>query len=327
MSERFFAGKKILVTGGMGFIGSNLCRRLVEEGGQVIALDNLYPDFGGNRFNLAGYEDRLRIVIGDLRDEKVVNELVPDCDFIFHLAGQTSHMDSMREPLNDLDINARGTVILLEAGRKSNPACKIVLASTRQVYGTAQYLPVDEKHPCHPPDVNGINKMACEQYHLLYHSVHGIRSSLLRLTNTIGPGMRIKDARQTFLGIWIRLLAEGKPFEVWDGVQLRDFTYVDDAVDAFLIAAQCPEADGEIFNLGGERSITLNDLAKELVEVAGGEFRVQEFPKERKKIDIGDYYADDRKIRRVLSWQPKVPLKEALVRTFAYYKTNLKHYI
>jgi len=249
-------------------------------------------------------------------------------DYLFNLAGQTSHMDSMQHPITDLEINAKAQLYILEACRWSNPGIKIVFASTRQIYGKPEYLPVDEKHLLRPVDVNGINKMAGEWYHILYNNVYGIRACALRLTNTYGPRMRVKDARQTFLGIWIRLLAEGKSFEVWGGEQLRDFTYVEDCVEALLLAGACEEANGQVFNLGGDCSITLKDIAALLVEAnGGGAFVVREFPSDRKRIDIGDYYADDRLARRMLGWRPNVPLREGLARTIEYYRANLKHYL
>jgi UDP-glucose 4-epimerase len=237
-------------------------------------------------------------------------------------------MDSMLDPQTDLDINCRAQLAILEACRLHNPTIRIVFASTRQIYGKPDYLPVDEKHPLRPVDVNGINKMAGESFHLLYSRVHGIAATALRLTNTIGPRMRIKDARQTFVGVWIRCLVEGRPFEVWGGEQLRDFTYVDDAVDAFLLAAARPEAVGQVFNLGGPPRVTLRRLAEFLVELNdGGVFSVREFPGERKKIDIGDYYADDRLIGRKLGWVPRTGLREALQQTIAYYRSELRHYV
>jgi UDP-glucose 4-epimerase len=237
-------------------------------------------------------------------------------------------MDSMQDPHTDLDINCRAQLSILEACRHYNPRIKVVFASTRQIYGKPDYLPVDEKHPLRPVDVNGINKMAGEWYHILYNNVYALRACALRLTNTIGPRMRIKDARQTFLGIWIRLLLEGKPFEVWGGEQMRDFTYVDDAVDAFLLAAASEGANGRVFNLGCERVIGLKDLADLLVEVnGGGRYELRSFPPDRKRIDIGDYYADYSHIRSALQWEPKVPLREGLARTLAFYRDNLAHYL
>src|SRR5690349_7046956 len=227
-----FQGKRILITGGLGFIGSNLARRLVEQGADVLLLDSLVPEYGGNPFNLAGVEDKVRINISDVRDAFSVSYLVQDRDYMFNLAGQTSHVDSMDDPYTDLEINCRAQLSILEACRKYNPAIKVVFASTRQIYGKPESLPVNEDHLLRPVDVNGINKMAGEWYHTLYNNVFGITTCALRLTNSYGPRMRVKDARQTFLGTWIRLLMEGKPFEVWGGQQLRDFTYVDDVVDA-----------------------------------------------------------------------------------------------
>lgn len=326
--EGAFSHSKVLITGGLGFIGSNLARQLVELGAEVLLADSLIPEYGGNLFNIAGLEDAVRINISDVRDEHSMRYLVQGQDFLFNLAGQTSHLDSMQDPYTDLEINCRAQLSILEACRKHNPNIRIVFASTRQIYGKPEYLPVDEKHLLRPVDVNGINKMAGEWYHVLYNNVYGLRACALRLTNTIGPRMRVKDARQTFLGVWIRLLVEGQPFEVWGGEQLRDFTYVDDAVEAFLIAAARDEANGQVLNLGGDCIISLKDLADLLVEINGsGEYAVRPFPPDRKRIDIGDYYADFSQIRSVLGWEPKVSLREGLARTVAFYREHLDHYL
>jgi UDP-glucose 4-epimerase len=323
-----FNRKNILITGGLGFIGSALAQRLVLAGAQVVLVDSLIPEYGGNPFNISGLEEKAKINISDVRDEHSMQYLVQDQDYLFNLAGQTSHMDSMTDPYTDLEINCRAQLSILEACRKCNPRIKIVFASTRQLYGKPDYLPVDESHLLRPVDVNGVNKMAGEWFHILYNNVYDIRSCALRLTNTIGPRMRVKDARQTFLGTWIRLLVENQPFEVWGGDQLRDFTYVEDAVDAFLLAATRDEANGQIFNLGGDQVISLKELAKLLVRVnGGGEFVVRDYPSERKPIDIGDYYADFSRIRSVLGWQPKVALPEALQRSLEFYRLHLNHYL
>lgn len=323
-----FRDKRILITGGVGFIGSNLARRLVDIGARVTLVDSLVPEYGGNLFNISGIEDRVTVNVADVRDPHSIEYLVQGQDYLFNLAGQTSHMDSMQDPYVDLDINCKAQLSILEACRRRNPKIKIVFASTRQIYGKPEYLPVDEKHLLRPVDVNGINKMAGEWYHILYNNVYGIRTCALRLTNTIGPRMRVKDSRQTFLGVWIRLLVEGKPFEVWGGDQLRDFTYVDDAVAAFLLAAASEEANGKAFNLGGDQAIDLKGLAKLLVEVNnGGEYVERSFPADRKLIDIGDYYGDFGRIRSCLGWEPQVPLREGLARTLNFYREHLSSYL
>jgi UDP-glucose 4-epimerase len=323
-----FKDKQVLITGGLGFIGSNLARRLVDLKANVTLIDSLIPEYGGNLFNVSGIEDRLKINVADVRDSHSMNYLVQGRDYLFNLAGQTSHLDSMNDPYSDLEINCRAQLSMLEACRQYNPNIKVVFASTRQIYGKPEYLPVDEKHLLRPVDVNGVNKMAGESYHILYNNVYGIRACALRLTNTIGPRMRVKDARQTFLGVWIRLLVEGKPFEVWDGDQLRDFTYVDDAVEAFLVAALSDSANGQIFNLGGEPAISLTGLADLLVEVNGaGSYVKRTFPPERKRIDIGDYYADFNRIRQCLGWTPTVSLREGLSRTLNFYREHLSSYL
>ncbi len=323
-----FAGKKALITGGLGFIGSNLARRLLELGAEVTVVDSLIPEYGGNLFNLDGVDNRVRINISDVRDEHSMRYLVQGQHYLFNLAGQTSHMDSMQDPYSDLDINSRAQLFILEACRRYNPQVKVVFASTRQIYGRPEYLPVDEKHLLHPVDVNGINKMAGEWYHTLYSNVYGLRACALRLTNTYGPRMRVRDARQTFLGIWIRQVLERRPFEVWDGPQLRDFTFVHDAVDAFLMAAVSEAADGRAFNLGGDCVISLRDLAALLVTINGsGEYVVRDYPADRKRIDIGDYYADYNLIRSVLGWEPRTTLRDGLLATLDFYRANLAHYV
>jgi len=323
-----FKGKRVLITGGLGFIGSNLARTLVSLGAKVTILDSLIPEYGGNRRNLRGLERKVDLNLADVRDRHSLPAFLRGQHYLFNLAGQTSHMDSMTDPETDLEINCRAQLSLLEACRRHNPKIRVVFASTRQIYGRPDYLPVDEKHPLRPVDVNGINKLAGEEYHLLYSEVHGIQSTVLRLTNTIGPRMRVKDARQTFVGIWIRQILEDQPVEVWGGDQLRDFTYVDDAVEAFLLAATHPKAVGGVFNLGGVGRISLRELAMTLVAVAGqGSYTVKAFPADRKKIDIGDYYSDCRLIAKKLGWRPRTTIPQALASTLDYYRKELRYYL
>lgn len=302
--------------------------QLVEMGANVTLVDSLIPEYGGNLWNIEPIKDRVRINISDVRDEHAMKYLVQGQDYLFNLAGQTSHVDSMNNPYPDLEINAKAQLSILEACRKYNTGIKLVFASTRQLYGAPQYLPVDEKHPLAPVDVNGINKMAGEWYHILYNNVYGIRASVLRLTNTYGPRMRVKDARQTFLGIWIRNIIEGKPVLVFgDGKQVRDFNYVDDVVNALILCALSDDANGEIFNLGADDPINLKDTAELLVKINGsGEYRIVPFPADRKAIDIGDYYADYRKLRAKLGWKPAIPLAEGLQRTLDYFRIHSQYY-
>jgi len=323
-----FAGTRVLITGGLGFIGSNLAHRLVDLGAHVTLVDSLIPAYGGNLRNIYGIEDRVRVNIADVRDEYSMNYLVQGQDYLFNLAGQTSHLDSMRDPYTDLEINCRSQLSILEACRKHNDQIKIVYAGTRQIYGKPDYLPVDERHLLHPTDVNGINKMAGEWYHIVYNNVYGIRGCVLRLTNTYGPRMRVKDARQTFLGIWIKKLIDEEPIQVFgDGMQIRDFTYVDDCVEAFLRAAAADGAAGQIFNLGSDETINLRNLAALMVEISGGgSYELVPFPADRKTIDIGDYYGDYRMIQGRLGWRPAVQLRAGLERTLAFYRENRTYY-
>jgi dTDP-glucose 4,6-dehydratase/UDP-glucose 4-epimerase len=301
---------------------------LVNAGAKITIIDSLIPQYGGNFFNIHDIKDQVAVNISDVRDPHAMAHLVKGQDYLFNLAGQTSHMDSMHDPRTDLDINASAQLSILEACRKTNSDIKIVFASTRQLYGKPAYLPVDENHPVRPVDVNGINKLAGEWYHLLYNNIYGIRACALRLTNTYGPGMRVKDARQTFLGIWIRNILEGKPILVFgDGAQLRDFNYVDDVVEAMLLAGRDDKANGEVFNLGSSEVISLKDLASTLVEIhRSGKYELVEFPSERKAIDIGDYYSDYMKIHKTLDWKPRVSLHEGLSLSLNYYHANATHY-
>lgn len=325
--KEHFEGSNVLITGGLGFIGSNLAIRLVELGANVTLVDSLIPEYGGNLFNIEPIKDKVRVNISDVRDQFSMRYLVQGQDYLFNLAGQTSHLDSMHDPFTDMEINCRAQLSILEACRLHNRKIRIVFASTRQVYGRPQYLPVDENHPINPVDVNGINKLAGEKYHLLYHEVYGIPTTVLRLTNTIGPRMRIKDARQTFVGIWIRNLLEGKPVEVWGGEQIRDFTDVRDAVQAFLLSATPPQSIGKVFNVGGPVA-TLREVAQLLTSLgSSGTIVIKQFPEERQQIDIGDYRADHSRIATSLGWKPTTPLAELLQLTLRYYCENPDRYI
>ena len=300
----------------------------MNRGAKVTLVDSLIPQYGGNPFNIEDIRDQVTVNVCDVRDQFAMAYLVRDNDYLFNLAGQTSHIDSMSNPQTDLDINASAQLSILEACRTGNPKIKIVFASTRQLYGKPDYLPVDEKHPVRPVDVNGINKLAGEWYHLLYNNVYGIRACALRLTNTYGPGMRVKDARQTFLGIWIRLLIEGRPIKVFgDGLQLRDFNYVDDCVEAMLRAGASEAANGQVYNLGSTEVVSLKKLAEVMVNLGhGGSFELVPFPSDRKAIDIGDYYSDFSLITQELGWVPKIRLNQGLKQTLAYYLDHHQNY-
>jgi UDP-glucose 4-epimerase len=323
-----FGSSKVLITGGLGFIGSNLACRLVELGAEVLIVDSLIPEYGGNLFNVEKIRDRVHINIADVRDRSSMDYLVHGQDYLFNLAGQVSHLDSMQDPFTDLEINCRSQLSILESCRYNNPEVKVIFASTRQIYGVPDYLPVDERHLVHPTDVNGINKMAGEWYHIVYNNVYGVRATSLRLTNTYGPRMRVCDARQTFLGLWLRIITEGGELVVYgDGRQVRDFNHVDDVVDALLRVAVDDQANGQVYNLGGDEPINLEHLAQLMVDLSGkGSYRLVPWPENRKRIDIGDYYGDYRKIRSKLGWCPRVSLEEGLRQTLRYYEEHHHHY-
>ena len=327
--REFYRGRKVMITGGLGFIGSNLARQLVELGADVLLVDSLIPDYGGNLFNIDGIADRVHVNIADIRQQSTMNYLVRDRDVIFNLAGQVSHIDSMRDPYTDLEINCRSQLTVLEACRNHNPDVKVVFAGTRQVYGRPDSLPVSESHLVRPTDVNGINKAAGEYYHLVYNNVFGVRACSLRLTNVYGPRQLIRHNRQGFIGWFIRLAIEDGAIQIYgDGSQLRDFVYVDDAADAFLRAGADDACNGEVFNVGGEAPHSLRELTDVLVDVAGsGRVQYVDWPPEKKAIDIGSFYADSSKFTRTTGWTPTISLGDGLERTVAFYRQHYRHYV
>jgi UDP-glucose 4-epimerase len=325
----FYRGRSVMITGGLGFIGSNLARALVDLGARVLLVDSLIPDYGGNLFNIDGIADRVRVNVADIRQQSTMNYLVRDQEVIFNLAGQVSHIDSMRDPYTDLEINCRSQLTILEACRYNNPRAKLVFAGTRQVYGRPDSLPVYETHLVRPTDVNGINKAAGEYYHLVYNNVFGVRACSLRLTNVYGPRQLIKHNRQGFVAWFIRLAIEGRTIPIYgDGSQLRDFIYVDDAADAFLRAGAIEACDGEVFNVAGDRPISHRDLAALLIEIAGsGRVEYVEWPPEKKAIDIGSFFADSTKFATTTGWNRTVALHEGLRRAVEFYRAHFDRYV
>jgi UDP-glucose 4-epimerase len=327
--EDFYGRRRVMITGGLGFIGSNIARRLVELGADVLLMDSLIPGSGANFFNIDGIADKVRVNIADVRQESTMNHLVRDREVIFNLAGQVSHIDSMKDPYTDLEINCRSQLSILEACRKFNPRVKVVFAGTRQVYGKPDSLPVTEDHLVRPVDVNGINKAAGENYHLLYNNVFNVRACSLRLTNVYGPRQLIKHNRQGFIGWFIRLAVEGREIQIFgDGSQVRDLVYVDDAADAFLRAGVSDACNGQVFNVGGAGPISHKDLASLLIDVAGaGSVRFVPWPSEKKAIDIGDFYADSSRFRTAVGWEPRVALRGGFAKTLAYYRAHASEYL
>jgi UDP-glucose 4-epimerase len=327
--EEFYHGKRALITGGLGFIGSNLAHRLVGLGARLLIVDSLVPGCGGNFFNLDGIEDQVDVNICDAGDAHSMNFLVRGQDFIFNLAGNVSHLDSMERPFDDLNVNVRAQLSVLEACRRHNPTARIVYAGTRQPYGIPSYLPVDENHLLRPTDVNGVHKMAGEWYHMVYRTAYGLWTTSLRLTNTYGPRQLISHNRQGFIGWFVHQVVTSDEITIFgDGAQRRDPLFVEDAVSAFLIAGACDEAAGQVFNVAGRDVISLRDFAALLVEVAGqGSYETVPWPPERKAIDIGDFYASNGKANRVLGWHPQTGIRQGLEQTVAFYMKHKEHYL
>jgi nucleoside-diphosphate-sugar epimerase len=318
-----FHGRNVLITGGLGFIGSNLALKLVQYGADVTLLDSLVPQFGGSYFNISPIRNQVRINISDMRDANSLDVLVQGQDFIFNLAGQVSHGDSMRDPQLDLAVNCVSTMNLVEACRKHNPTVRMAYTSTRQVYGRPQKLPVTEDHPTVPIDVNGINKLAAEYYHLLYDVTYGIRSTVLRLTNTFGPRQQIRSNRQGFAGIFIRLALRGEKISLFGGgAQVRDFNYIDDVVSALLLAVATPECFGRVYNLGSLQTHSLLQFVDALKKHCQFQVESVPFPDDKRIIDIGDYYGDFSRFQTATGWRPEFDLEQGLARTIAFYREH-----
>lgn len=322
------AGKKVLITGGLGFVGSSLAIKLVELGAQVTIIDNMLPGLGGNLFNVNEILDKIKINFSDIRDENSMRYLVKDQEIIFHLAGQVNHVDSIRNPLNDLDINCRGTLILLEACRTYNKNTKIVFTGTRGQYGPSVKLPVSEEHPMQPKGIYAITNMAAERMILVYHDVHGIRGVCLRITNTYGPRHQMRTDEYGVLNWFIRRAIDGQEIHVFgDGRLLRDYVHVDDLVDCLIMVSCRDDAYGDVFNVGTGVPISFIDLAKKIVEISGsGSYTFTEFTEERKALEPGDYYADIEKIKSVVRWHPKIDLNEGIRETVDYYRRFREKY-
>ena len=324
-----FEGRNVLITGGLGFLGSNMAIVLAEAGANVTVVDSLLPQYGGNPKNIAGYENKIAVSFTDVRDPYGMSYLISRAEIIFNFAGQVSHRDSMQDPLTDLEINAKAPLSLLEIVRRTNPDAVLVYAGTRQVYGRPRYLPVDEDHPLSPVDANGVSNLAGEWYHLLYSQVYGIRACSLRLTNTYGPRQRLWGTTQGFVPIFVRKALLGEPITLYgDGSQRRDFVYVEDALDAFMRVALSEEAAGEVFNLGHPQPLTLKEFAELLLDtVGGGSIELVPWPEDQAKIDIGDYFGSYEKAKRMLGWEPRIDPKEGLERMVAFYRERLSDYI
>jgi UDP-glucose 4-epimerase len=326
--ERFYQNKKVAVTGGLGFLGSNLAVELVRLQARVVLVDAMLPLYGGNLFNIEEIRDSVTVNIADIRDEGAMRWLVRGQDVIFHIGNQTSHVDSMTDPLLDVDINCRGNLVFLEACRVENPGVKIVYAGSRAQYGRLESVPVNEKQSMNPVDIYGVNKLAGELYHAVYRTAYGMRTTSLRINNTYGPRHQMKHSKYGILNWIIRLAIDGQTIPIYgSGGQLRDFNYIDDVTRAFLLAGCRTETDGEAFNLGSGRPISFKETVERVVDLAGsGRIEQVPWPEERKRIEVGDYVADIRKIGKVLGWKPLVGLEEGLKRTIDFYKFNKKHY-
>jgi len=323
-----YRGQKVLITGGLGFVGSNLAIRLVQQGASVTLLDSMHPTCGGNYFNIDPIRNDVEVVEGDSCNLDLVTRLVRGRKYIFSLAGHVSHIESMQEPFEDLQMNAVSSLTVLEACKRENRDARVVYSGTRQSYGRPDTVPLVETQLLKPVDVNGVNKMAGEWFHMVYHQAYGIPAVSLRLINTYGPRQLVKHARQGFVGWFIRQAIEGEEIQVFgDGQQVRGFNYVDDVVDALLIAGVNGKVNGDYFNLGGERAVAVEELVKLLLKATGhGSYRIVPFPAEKKTIDIGSVYSSAAKFNFVTGWRSRVPIEEGLVRTVEYYRRDREHY-
>jgi len=324
---RAWAGQRVLVTGGLGFIGSSVTVRLAEAGAHVTVLDALLPEYGGNRYNVASVADRIQIVVGDVRDQPLVSSLVEGQDLVFHFAAQVSYLDSMQDPRLDLDISLKGTLNILEECRRVNPTVRVVSIGSRMQFGRVERLPVDESHSMKPQSFYALHKLTAEHYCRLYHEAFGLWTAWLRLSNPFGPRQQIKHSKYGIVNWFVRLALEGQPLTVFgDGAQARDYFYIDDAVEAFLAGAMHDGPGGEAFNIGGSEPISFKTMAETIAQVTGARVEYVPWPSAWKLVETGDYVTDIRKARRLLGWAPKVPFEDGIRRTVEYYRAAFDHY-
>ncbi len=326
--DSHYRNRKVLITGGLGFLGSNLAIDLAAKGAEITILDSLHHWYGGNHFNIEPISDRVRLIPGDLRDVELVREAVEGQELVFHIAAQTSHVDSMTSPLFDVDVNCRGTILLLEAMKELAPGARLVYAGTRAQFGKLDYTPVDEKHGAFPVDIYGVNKHAGELYAFVYMNAHGIPATSLRINNSYGPRHQMKHGKYGILNWFVRLAMDGDTIRIFgEGSQLRDYNHVDDVTRAFLAAGASDAAPGQVYNLGCGDPISFRDMVKAIIETTGsGRYEHVPWPKEREDIEVGDYVADFSKATRELDWKPLVPFQQGLEETVAFYREHQTHY-
>jgi len=329
MIENYYKNKNILVTGGLGFLGSSLSHKLKEYGANITIIDNLNPLYGGNIFNIKELSGSVILIINDVRNIEILMPLVEKADIIFHLAAQVSYIDSLRIPYEDLDLNAKSTLNILESCRKLNPKAKVVFSSSRMVYGKVEQALVTEQCSTHPLSLYGIHKLTSEKYLLMYHKDFGIPTTILRLTNPYGPRQQIKHSKYSLIGWFIRQAMEDKVIKIFgDGEQLRDYIFVDDIVSAMLLCAETPEAVGEMINVGMGSSTRFCDMVSSVIQCVGkGKMEFIPWPDNYEKIETGDISIDISKLKKITSWQPDCTLEEGIKKTYEYYKDWLKYYI
>lgn len=317
-----YHNKKVLLLGGLGFIGSNLALPLVEHGAVVTLVDNFLPDHGANWHNIAPIRDQVNVNICDIRDANAMHQLVQDQDIIFNIAAQTSHSDSMKDPFLDTDINCRGNLVVLEACRQYNPKATLVFVGTRAYYGAPTHLPVTEEALISPRDIYSVNRYSAEQYHLLYQLHHGLKTTALRISNIYGPRAQMQHPKYNVLNWFVRLVLEKNDITVYgDGLQRRDYVYVADACQALLLAGISPQAVGQVLNVGSGEGVAFIDLIRQLLEVAGqGTYTMKPWPTGAMAYDVGDFVMAIDKIQTTLGWVPQTSLASGFEQTLDYYR-------
>lgn len=322
-----YKGKKVLITGGLGLIGSTIANKLVALGAKVTILDAMLPLYGGNFYNIKDIRNKVQVHVADIRDEGAVNYAVRNKDIIFNLAGQVSYVDSNLDPLLDLDINCRGHITTLEAIRKYNPKAVVVFAGSRMQYGKLEYNPVDENHPMNPLSIYGVHKLTGEKYYTAYNRHHKIKTICFRIANPYGPRSQMKHSKYSMINWFIRMAMENQVIKVFgEGLQIRDYIYVDDIADGMIIAAVSKKAYGEIFNIGSGRPTRFIDMVKTVIDTVGsGSYEYVPWPENYEKVETGGYVADITKLKK-LGWKPKIDIKTGIKKTYEYYKKNKRYY-